>query len=589
MSSPPDAAAKQDAFISYAHANNKPLFENSKGWVDDFHKHLELQLVEVIGRDVTIWRDPQLAGNSVLLPALKNKLKQTTALIAILSPGYLNSEWCMRELREFCALARENGGLHFKDRSRIFAVVKLPPHGGKYPDELTDQLRYEFFTINDQTKRPEEFRPDPGGKNYRRYWDKLSDLAWALNDLLLEMGAFDEPVAPDTDISSESSSDNNNLAETTETGPLDKPAAPDTNISAEASPDNKELEETTEMAALPELVELDRNIFSEDSAGKKKAIYLAETTEDLADQRRQIKEELRLHGYKVLPERPLPYVFGDYATQVRNNLSEAGASINLLGRSYGLIPDGAGDISIIRLQLDLANEFAKKRSGFKRLIWMPEKWETSDLKLGLLLDQLKALTDPHKGVEFLQTSLEEFKTLMHERLAVSVNGHSAEATATLSSVDQRKVYFICDRRDVVDAKPLISYLQTERRYDVVLPEFEEAEGETPLAELHQQKLLECDGALVYWGYGSSRWANSKRSDLEKHAGLEKTEASARIRPLRAKAFYVTQPSDDLKDVFNPPTARVIKNFGVFDPALLKDFILDLEGGNNDKGGHDDVR
>ena len=587
MSSPPDADARHDAFISYAHANNKPRHENTTGWVDNFHRHLEVQLVEAIGRDVMIWRDPQLAGNSVLLKALKKKIKQTTALIAILSPGYLNSEWCMGELREFCALAKETGGLHLNDKSRIFAVVKVPPPGGKYPTEITDQLRYEFFTINDQTKRPEEFRPEPGGNTDRRYWDKLSDLAWDLNDLLTEMGAVGAAVEPDSNVFAEVSPDNQNRGGATEIATPPEPVTPDSNISSAASPDNKNSTETTEI--VPEPVAPDGNIDAQVFAEKKRVIYLAETTEDLATQRRQIKEELRLHGYKVLPERPLPYVFGACADEVRKNLAEAEASINLLGRSYGLIPDGADDISIVRLQLDLANEFANSRAGFKRLIWRPERWETSDIKLGALLDQLKSITDPDKGVEFLQTSLEEFKTLMHQRLAVNANGHSAEAITITSSVDRRKVYLICDRRDVPDAKPLISYLQSERRYEVVLPEFDEVEGETSLADLHKQNLLECDGVIVYWGYGSSRWVNSKKADLEKHAGLEKTEASARVRPLRAKVFYVTRPSDDLKDVFVPHTAPVIKNFGDFDPGLLKNFILDLEGGKDDEGGHENER
>ncbi len=531
MSSPPEL--RQDAFISYTHANNRPIYDNSTGWVDNFHRHLEVQLGEAIGRDVTIWRDAQLSGNVHILEALRSKIQETAALITIISPGYVSSEWCMSELREFCALAERTYGLHLKEKSRIFVVVKIPPDGDKYPDVIANQLRYEFFTINGKTKRPEEFRPEPGGNRDHRYWNKLADLAWDLKELLLEMGA------------------------------------------------------------LPRVVDDTTNFFGSDahagnSQEKKTTIYLAETTEDLAEQRRQIKEELRLHGYKVLPERPLPYVLSAYSAEVKKNLAEAEASINLMGRTYGLIPDGAGDRSILRLQLDLADESAKARSGFKRLIWMPEGWEASDGKLGDLLGQVKQLADPHKGVEFLQTSLEEFKTLMHKRLTakVSVNGFGSNGQP--QHVVRRKVYLICDRRDIADAKPLINYLQKERRYEVVLPEFEEVEGETPLAELHQQNLLECDGVIVYYGHGSSRWANAKKSDIEKHAGLEKTEESNRIRPLRAKAFYVTQPVDDLKDVFDTHTAHVIKHFEAFDPTLLDDFIRDLEGGSDNQGGNDNV-
>lgn len=525
MSPPPEV--RHDAFISYTHDNNLLRDPDGNGWVDNFHLHLEVHLLQFAGRKVAVWRDPQMPGNAVLRKSLRDKIEGAVALVAILSPGYITSEWCMAELREFCALAEETGGLHLNGRSRVFVVVKLPPDGGTYPEEIAEQMRYEFFEPNRKTMRPDEFRADIRNRD-ERYWLKLQELAWDLKELLREMGRLPAPVA------------------------------------------------------------VGGNLFVDSSRNPKKTIYLAETTADLAEQRRQIKEELILHGYNVLPKEPLPYVLEDYAKEVKKNLAQAEASINLLGRTYGLIPDGAGDRSILRLQLDLANEFANGRSDFKRLIWMPEGWEASDDKLGELLGQLKLLTDPHRAVEFLQTSLEEFKTLMHKRLTTSLNGHAAKTSATPARVDRRKVYLICDRRDILEAKPLISYLQKERGYEVVLPEFEEIEGDIPLAEIHQQNLLECDGVIVYYGHGSSRWVAAKRSDIEKHAGLEKTVESTRIRPLRAKAFYVTLPFTDLKEVYDPPTARVIKNFGDFDPNLFSDFISDLEGGDDVEGGNDNV-
>ncbi len=106
MSSPPDLT--HDAFISYKQDNNHLLDENNKGWVDNFHERLEVQLVELIGRKVEFWRDPML-GNGPLVESLRAKIGDTIALIAILSPGYVRSEWCMGELRHFCKTAAEKG------------------------------------------------------------------------------------------------------------------------------------------------------------------------------------------------------------------------------------------------------------------------------------------------------------------------------------------------------------------------------------------------------------------------------------------------------------------------------------------------
>jgi hypothetical protein len=530
MSSPP--ALRQDAFISYRQDNNRLLDEEGKGWVDYFHERLEYQLVQLIGRKAEIWRDPRLPKDILLVDYLQDRIRETIALVVLLSPGYLTSDWCMGELREFCARAVETGGLYVNGRSRIFAVVKLPPEGDKYPDEVSGQLRYEFFTFNPKTRRPEEFSPDLGRHKDQRYWNTISDLAWDLKELLREADRLGENVAPGKNIFQ----------------PTPQPAP---------SPD------------------------------KKRTIYLAETTDDLAEQRRLIKEELILNNYDVLPRNPMPYVAGAYREEVKKNLAQAEASINLLGRTYGLIPDGAGDRSILRLQFELAAELANERSGFKRLIWMPEGWQSSDDKMNQMLQEVKMLANPHKGMEFLQTSLEEFKTLVHKRLTVSVNGHAAKATTIDACQEIKNIYLICDRRDISDATPLILYLQ-ERGYDVVLPEFEEVEGETPLADLHQQNLLACDGVIVYYGHGSSRWVAAKRSDIEKHAGLEKTVESTRIRRLRAKAFYVTAPFSDLKQVFQSPRSIVIKNFETFDPASLNKFISDLEGENDNQGGNGNV-
>lgn len=519
MSSAP-SELKQDAFISYWQKNNLLLDEHSKGWVDQFHERLEYMLGEHLGRKAEIFRDPRLPKNAVLVEYLLNEIKETVALVAILTPGYVSSTWCMGELREFCERAKENGGLYVNGRSRVFVVVKLPPEKAVYPSEISGQTRYEFCTVNPKTGLLEEFSSDLRPYKDQRYWSTLSTLVQDLKALLSDTGRLAQPV------------------------------------------------------------HIDGNIFRQSSITPKKTIYLAETTSDLTEQRRQIKEELVLHGYKVLPHHPFPYEVGTYCEEVRKDIAESDVAINLLGRSYGLIPEGAGDRSILRLQLDVANERAGARSDFKRLVWMPEGWDTSDSKLGDLLKTVKLLADPHKGIEFWQTSLEEFKSLMHKRLTESRNGHAPKSPPLTK---WKKIYLVCDRRDVSEAKSLIAYLQ-ERKYEVVLPEFEEVEGEIPLSDLHQKNLLECDGVIVYYGNGNSRWVSAKKSDIEKHAGLEKTVDSARIRPLRAKAFYVTLPSTDLKEVFYTPVATIIKNFGPFDPGCLDDFIAQMEDETDDNEG-----
>jgi hypothetical protein len=94
-----------DVFISYRHLDNELLDEQGKGWIDNFHERFEIVLGEALGYEPKIWRDLRLAGNAYFADVLKEQIKKTAVIISILSPGYLQSDWCIGELREFCRLA----------------------------------------------------------------------------------------------------------------------------------------------------------------------------------------------------------------------------------------------------------------------------------------------------------------------------------------------------------------------------------------------------------------------------------------------------------------------------------------------------
>ena len=98
-----------------------------------------------------------------------------------------------------------------------------------------------------------------------------------------------------------------------------------------------------------------------------------------------------LNGYTVLPDAPLAYELDRYSQQVMESLKQCSVSIHLLGSSYGLIPDGGGDSSILRLQLEVAEQCARERHTFKRLVWRPNGWKASDSKLDDLLKELQQI------------------------------------------------------------------------------------------------------------------------------------------------------------------------------------------------------
>src|SRR5688572_11205606 len=142
-----------DAFISYAHIDNIGLVEGHKGWVANLHRALETKVTQRLGRTARIWRDPKLAGNDILSVELIDQIRRSVALVSVLSPGYLNSEWCRRELEEFCKAAEEQGVISVREKARIFKVLKTPVPRLELPEPFQPLLGYDFFKVDQTTGR----------------------------------------------------------------------------------------------------------------------------------------------------------------------------------------------------------------------------------------------------------------------------------------------------------------------------------------------------------------------------------------------------------------------------------------------------
>ena len=105
-----------DAFISYAHLDNAELIEGRKGWVSNLHRALEVRVGQLLGKQPHIWRDPKLQGNDSFADTLVAQLQTVAALIPVISPRYVKSEWTRKELNAFWRAATEQGGIRLKDK-----------------------------------------------------------------------------------------------------------------------------------------------------------------------------------------------------------------------------------------------------------------------------------------------------------------------------------------------------------------------------------------------------------------------------------------------------------------------------------------
>jgi len=174
-----------DAFISYAHLDNRALSDDQPGWVASFQRVLETRVTQLIGREARVWWDAEeLRGNDVFPDVLANRLRNVAALVPILSPSYLNSRWGRRELEEFCRAAEKAGGLRIGDKARIFKVLKTSVPLAQHPPELIDFIGYEFYRIEPETGRVRELLGEFGPETEQEFLLKLDDLAHDLCQLL---------------------------------------------------------------------------------------------------------------------------------------------------------------------------------------------------------------------------------------------------------------------------------------------------------------------------------------------------------------------------------------------------------------------
>lgn len=189
---------QDEIFISYAHIDNESPKPELDGWITRFHRALEIRVGQVRGERPKIFRDPKLTGNDVFADVLGGHIRQSGIMVSVLTPRYLKSEWCSRELNEFCAARQKAGSLLVEGhKSRVFKVVKTNIPLDKMPEAVQPLIGYEFFHL-DEKGRPQELDELYGPEAEHEFHARLNDLAYDIAELLdlLEKDSGDGPQKP---------------------------------------------------------------------------------------------------------------------------------------------------------------------------------------------------------------------------------------------------------------------------------------------------------------------------------------------------------------------------------------------------------
>src|SRR5271165_5187868 len=182
-------AFDKQVFISYAHIDNEPLTANQQGWITRFHATLSAMLSMRLGRKAEIWRDIKLSGNDIFADEIIQQFPKTALLISVLTPRYVESEWCTREVKEFCKTAETTGGILVDNKSRVLKVIKIPvDNESPLPEVMRLALGYPFFILDEQ-QTPLELDPAYGEEFTQKYNLKMAKLAFDISELIKKMEA----------------------------------------------------------------------------------------------------------------------------------------------------------------------------------------------------------------------------------------------------------------------------------------------------------------------------------------------------------------------------------------------------------------
>ncbi len=512
-----------DIFISYGHIDDEDPSGDVKGWVDLLVERLPSLVAGYLGYKPKIWRDEQsLHGNDRLRGAIGSGVTRACLFVPVVSPRYVLSDWCRKELETFCAGELTQGADSFS--SRIFKVIKSPlllaNLSEKEPEQLRDLIGYAFYEM--EGNMPREFSPDVVNGKDQRYWDLLQRLAWEIASMLVKLKH--EPEAQPTNIA---------------------------NAMVTSAP-------ATSAAHVG-------------GATPAKLVYLAETTSDLAAERERVRDELRQRGYGVLPEQKLPLDEKKKTEEaVRADLARCSMSIHLVGAKYGLTPEDDGR-SVALIQEELAAEREAADASFQRLLWMPNGlmspgMEVSDERQKTFIRELQNRVTAR--AELLQMTVEDLKTRIIEKL----NPAAVAPARAAHRSKLRHVYLICEKRDRPLVRPIREYL-FKHKFEVITS-FDEGVDEK-LADYHRKNLKECDAALIYFGNADEPWVRKNLEDLEKAYGY------GREADWCASAVYVGLPPNEQKEDFlTHLVPLVIRNFSGFDPRDLEEFVSAVEKADN---------
>lgn len=497
-------------FISYAHLDNQPFMPDRRGWISLFHEILTVALDMRLGERAKIWRDDKLRGNDIFTREILDQLKGAALLASVISPRYLQSEWCTRELTEFFERASAAGNLTVGNQCRVLKVIKTPiddAAAAKLPALLREMDGYRFYV--DRGKGPVELDPVFGPDYAQDLALEVAELAWHIKQLLDGMKQAGAQGSP----------------------PREVAARPSVYL---AQTDPALREQRQRLAT--QLDVLGYDVLPRGALPSEASACLAEI--DRCLQRCQ----LSVH----LIEASAQASGGGYAgvVELQNERAAALWRGGQLGRRMLWI-------------------HAPQAGATKPLHALVERLSPPGDGRGTDVLTRDFAELERSVVAALRSPLAAREAPLQEPAGSGVRVAPQARVATAPLPGQSRVYVLCVERDRRGCVELFRFLR-DHGFEPQLPAFT---GEAAAVRaVHETLVADCDSVLVVYGHGDEAWKTHQQNELRKATAL-------RERPFMARFTCLFPPSTDDKqfmiDSGEPGVIDLREGFSAerFDPFL----------------------
>lgn len=451
---------EHDVFISYAQFDDEPWPPGQKGWVTMLYEALRLRVSQLLGTEANIWRYAELLGNEPLRENMLTRLSMTAVFVAVISPSYVISEWCKKELEKFCEEAERHGGLWVGEASRLFKVIKTPTMEGDKLWELADLLGHQFYRTTYAEGRIEEFRPNLDDEPKRRFYKTVDDLS---RDIVETLRVIKEGPAP-LPASAPGRAITVYLANTT------------SDLNPARNSIRRELQQRG-CYVLPERKLPPRGVERLTAAAR----------EDL--RRSQLSIHLVGESYGIIPDGArlsMPHLELDLA-------AERSADPDFSRLIWIPQPQSANDDRQRRFVESLLND-PRELAGIEVMTVQLEEFKS------VIVERLSQLKWQRERPRDEASAL---------RMASGVQPSAA-------GDEQGSIYLICNEVDRARAGELAANLR-DKRLKVVIPT-----SDASALETHRAALSVCDAVVIYYGECSQLWVQMMTMDVRKSLGYRKS-------------------------------------------------------------------